>query len=427
MLGGSHGPTVVKCWRVANSPKTFESVAEAERRARKLLPKWLYGAVRGGNEQGLTLEDNMAAFRELRFVARVATGISGPREQATSALGQEISFPVILSSTGAQSSVHPDGEVGVARAAARAGTAVGVSSFASTPIEDIVAANPETFFQMFWLGSRDRMTTIVERARNARAKALIITLDYVFAHRKDWGTPVSLAHVPDAGPLTLAKYFAADAIRSPRWLMRWVQTGSLPSAAVPNLGTPGEPAPPFFGAFVEWMQTPAPTWPDLAWLREQWGGPFLVKGITHPDDARQAVEIGATAISVSNYGGSNLDSTPATIRCLPAVVEAVGDQIEVLIDGGIERGADVVKALALGARAVMIGRSFLWGLAVNGGDGVQNVLEILRAGIDETLNGIGRASIHDLVAHDVLVPPDFVVRGSPSLKPVSAGSGDGQA
>lgn len=401
-----------------NSVNTFESVAEAERRARKLLPKWLYAAVRGGNERGLTLEDNAVAFGELRFVARVATGLSGPREQATSALGQQLAFPVILSSAGTQSSVHPDGELGAARAAAGFGTMVGISSFASTPMEEIVEANPQAFFQMFWLGTRDRMAGLVERARNAGVKALVVTLDYVFAHRKDWGTPVSLAHIPNASPLTMARYFAADALSSPSWLMRFARAGSFPTASVPNLGELGQPAPAFFGAFAEWMQTPAPTWADLRWLREQWEGPFLVKGITHPDDARRAVDIGASAISVSNYGGSNLDGTPATIRCLPAVAEAVGDQVEVLLDGGVQRGSDVVKALALGARSVMIGRSFIWGLAVGGEAGVNNVLEILRAGVDETLNGIGRASIHDLVPRDVIVPSDFVVRGSSALEPV---------
>jgi L-lactate dehydrogenase (cytochrome) len=158
------------------------------------------------------------------------------------------------------------------------------------------------------------------------------------------------------------------------------------------------------------MMTPPPSWEDLAWLREAWGGPFMLKGVTHPDDARRAVEIGATAISVSNHGGNNLDGTPATIRNLPGVVAAVGDEIEIVIDGGFRRGSDVVKALALGARAAMIGRAYLWGLAANGEAGVANVLEIFRAGIEETLNALGRASIDDLVPEDILMPPGFTRR-----------------
>jgi isopentenyl diphosphate isomerase/L-lactate dehydrogenase-like FMN-dependent dehydrogenase len=155
------------------------------------------------------------------------------------------------------------------------------------------------------------------------------------------------------------------------------------------------------------MQTELPTWEDIAWLREQWDGPFCVKGIMHPDDARRAVDAGATAISVSNHGGNNLDGTPASIRALPGVVDAVGDGVEVLLDGGIRRGSDVVKALALGARTVLIGRVYLWGMAAGGEKGVANVLQILRSGIDEALLGLGRSSIHDLVPDDLIVPPDF--------------------
>jgi L-lactate dehydrogenase (cytochrome) len=155
------------------------------------------------------------------------------------------------------------------------------------------------------------------------------------------------------------------------------------------------------------MMTATPSWQDIAWLREQWDGPLLIKGITHPDDAVSAAEVGADAISVSNHGGNNVDGTPASIRALPGVVDAVGDRVEIVLDGGIRRGSDVVKALALGARAVMIGRAALWGLAASGEAGVSNVLEILRAGVDETLVGLGKASIHDLGPEDLLVPPGF--------------------
>jgi isopentenyl diphosphate isomerase/L-lactate dehydrogenase-like FMN-dependent dehydrogenase len=178
---------------------------------------------------------------------------------------------------------------------------------------------------------------------------------------------------------------------------------------VPNLGARDAQIPTFFGAYGQWMGSAPPTWADLAWLREQWGGPFMIKGITRPDDARRAVDVGATAISVSNHGGNNLDSTPATIRCLPGVADAVGDQIEVLLDGGIRRGSDVVKALALGAHAVMIGRAYLWGMAAGGERGVANVIEILRQGVSETLLGLGKASIHDLSPDDVIVPDGFAL------------------
>src|SRR6202034_1639797 len=176
----------------------------------------------------------------------------------------------------------------------------------------------------------------------------------------------------------------------PEYLARWIRSGALPDLGVPNLGARGAQIPTFFGAYGQWMGSAPPTWEDLAWLREQWGGPFMIKGITRPDDARRAVGIGATAISVSNHGGNNLDGTPAAIRLLPAIAAAVGDEVEVMLDGGIRRGSDVVKALALGARAVMIGRAQLWGLAAAGQSGVESVLDILRSGIDSTLLGLGR-------------------------------------
>src|SRR5581483_8655359 len=202
--------------------------------------------------------------------------------------------------------------------------------------------------------------------------------------------------------------YAPEVIRKPRWLAEWARTRTLPDLSVPNWGAAGEPAPTFFGAYGEWMTTPPPSWDELRWLREEWGGPFMLKGVMRIDDAKRAVDIGATAISVSNHGGNNLDGTPATIRALPPVAAAVGTEIEVLIDGGVRRGGDVVKALALGARAVMIGRAYLWGLAANGQAGVENVLDILRNGIDSALLGLGRSAVSELTPADVLAPPGFM-------------------
>ncbi len=172
---------------------------------------------------------------------------------------------------------------------------------------------------------------------------------------------------------------------------------------------PGAPAPTFFGVYGEWMQTPPPSWEDVAWIKQQWGGPFMVKGVTRVDDAKRAIDCGADAISVSNHGGNNLDGTPATIRCLPAIADAVHDQVEILLDGGIRRGSDVVKALALGARAVMIGRAYLWGLGANGQAGVENVLDVLRGGIDSALMGLGVKSVHDLDRSCVLMKDTFAL------------------
>jgi L-lactate dehydrogenase (cytochrome) len=380
----------------------FETVAEAERRAKKRLPTSVYKALVAGAEEGTTLTDNRRAFAELGFIPRVATGLPGQRELATTVMGEELAFPVVVSPTGVQA-VHPEGELPVARAAAAAGIAIGLSSFASRSIEEVVEANPAAFLQVYWLGDRDRIGRLLERARDAGAKGIIVTLDWSFAHRRDWGSPT----IPEKLDLKTMAKMAPEALRRPRWLGGWLRSGALPDLTTPNLAEAGAESPTFFGAYGQWYMTPQPTWEDLEWLRQTWGGPLLLKGIYHPEDARRAVDIGATAISVSNHGGNNLDGTPATIRQLPAIVDAVGDQIEVLLDGGVRRGSDVVKALALGARAVLIGRAYLWGLAANGEAGVGNVLEILRAGVDETLVGIGRSSVHDLVPGDVVTPAGF--------------------
>jgi heme/flavin dehydrogenase (mycofactocin system) len=380
----------------------FESVAEAQRRARKRLPASVYSALMAGSERGQTREDNVAAFAELGFAPHVA-GNPAQRDLSTTVLGQPISLPVIISPTGAQA-VHPDGEVAVARAAAARGTVMGLSSFGSKPVEDVVAANPQTFFQIYWCGSRDQILARMERARKAGAAGLILTLDWTFSHSRDWGSP----QIPDKIDLRAALQHAPEVLRRPRWLASFARTGKLPDLTVPNMALPDGPAPTFFSAYGEWMQTPPPTWADVAWLREQWAAPFLLKGVSRVDDAKRAVDAGVTGISVSNHGGNNVDGTPATIRALPAIAEAVGGEIEVLLDGGVRRGSDVVKALALGARAVMIGRAYLWGLAANGQAGVENVLDIFRNGVDSTLLGLGRSSVRELTPDDVLIPPGFV-------------------
>jgi L-lactate dehydrogenase (cytochrome)/glycolate oxidase len=376
-------------------------VAVAQRRAKQRLPPSVYSALLAGSERGTTYRDNMAAFGEIGFAPHVAD-LPAKRDQATTVLGQDISLPVIISPTGVQA-VHPDGEVAVARAAAARGTAMGLSSFASKPIEEVVAANPQTFFQMYWMGSKDSMLAQMARAREAGAQGLIVTLDWSFSHGRDWGSP----WIPERLDLKAMARFAPEGITHPRWLLAFAKTRKLPDLTTPNITAVGEQAPTFFGAYGQWMQTPPPTWDDVQWMREQWGGPFLLKGISRIDDAKRAVDAGVHAISVSNHGGNNLDGTPATIRILPAIAEAVGDQVEVLLDGGVRRGSDVVKAVALGARAVMIGRAYLWGLAAGGQAGVENVLDVLKGGIDSALLGLGRSSIHDLTPEDVLLPEGF--------------------
>jgi heme/flavin dehydrogenase (mycofactocin system) len=383
----------------------FESVAVAQQRAKKRLPAPVYAALVAGSERGLTISDNEAAFGEIGFAPHVA-GQSATRSMTTSVMGQELSLPVMISPTGVQA-VHPDGEVAVARAAAARGTVMGLSNFASKSIEEVMAVNPSTFFQMYWTGDRDVMIQRMDRARAAGAKGLIATLDWSFSMGRDWGSP----EIPEKVDLKTMVRVAPSVARKPRWLYEFAKTGALPDLTVPNLAPPGGAAPTFFGAYYEWMTTPPPSWEDVAWMREQWaqvsGMPFMLKGVCRVDDALRAVDAGVTAISVSNHGGNNLDGTPASIRMLKPVSDAVGDQVEVLLDGGIRRGSDVVKALALGARAVMIGRAYLWGLAANGQTGVENVLDILRGGIDSSLLGMGLSSIDELHPDLFAIPDGF--------------------
>jgi heme/flavin dehydrogenase (mycofactocin system) len=382
----------------------FETVAVAQRRAARRLPKSVYGALIAGSEKGLSARDNLESFDQLGFAPHVA-GLSATRGMAMTVMGQSLSMPVIISPTGVQA-VHPEGELAVARAAANRGVAMGLSSFASKSVEEVAAANGQTFFQLYWSGDRDTLVRRIERAKAAGAKGIIVTLDWSFSNGRDWGSP----WIPEKIDLKAALKLAPEVIVKPKWLWAFARTGRLPDLTAPNMAKPGESAPTFFGAYYEWMQTPPPSWDDIAWLRAQWDGPFMVKGVSRVDDAKRVVDLGATALSVSNHGGNNLDGTPAPIRALPAVVDSVGDRIEVVMDGGVRRGSDVVKALALGARAVMIGRAYLWGLAANGQAGVENVLDVLRGGIDSTLLALGKSSIDELSRDDVVAPDGFYRR-----------------
>ena len=384
--------------------KWFETVAIAQQRAERRLPKSVYGALVAGSEKGLSSKDNTASFDELGFAPHVA-GLSNDRSMAITIMGQSVSMPVLISPTGVQA-VYPEGEVAVARAAANRGVAMGLSSFASRSVEDVCAVNNQVLFQMYWSGNRDQMLQRIERAKSAGAKGLILTLDWSFANGRDWGSP----WIPDTIDAKAVMKLAPQVLARPQWLWSFAKTGHFPSLTTPNMAAPGEKAPTFFGAYYEWMQSTLPSWTDVEWLRSQWSGPFMVKGVSRVDDAKRVVDLGATALSVSNHGGNNLDGTPAPLRALPAVVDAVGDQIEVLLDGGVRRGSDVVKALALGANAVMIGRAYLWGLAVAGQGGVENVLDVLRSGIDSALLGLGKSDVKELDRTDVVAPSDFFRR-----------------
>jgi heme/flavin dehydrogenase (mycofactocin system) len=388
--------------------KPIESFAEAQRIAKRRMPRAVYTALISGNESGATIKQNPEAFSEIGWLPRVAreTPEEQPlkRELTTKSLGIDLSMPVLAGPAGAQA-INPEAEVAVAKAAKAAGTAIGLSSFATKPMEEVAAANPNWLYQLYWTGTRDDILWRIDRAKKAGAKALIVTLDATGGGlgRRDWGSPT----IPAQVDLQAVFRFAPMALSRPAWIMKFLANGGIPQLSVPNSANHAGHDPAFAEIYAQLMSTPVPTWSDVQWLREQWNGPFVVKGLYRGEEAKRAVDIGADAIVVSNHGGNNLDSSYASIRVLPAVARAVKGQAEVWFDGGIRRGMDVAKALALGADVVLVGRLWIFGLAAGGQQGVQDMLEMIRDGLHWSLVGLGHRSIRDLNPDDIVAPDGF--------------------
>lgn len=380
--------------------RVMESVAEAEYLARKRLPKSVYKSLIAGTEAAATTVDNTAAFKEVEL-APIVIGQPSTLNTTVTVMGQTLPFPVLISPTGVQA-VHPAGEVAIARAAKSRGTLMSLSTFSAKPLEEVGAVAP-FLFQLYWVGSRDEVAARIERARAAGAVGLILTTDFSFSMMRDSGSPAT----PESLTFGSALRFGPEAVCRPRWLARYLIKGTLPDLKAPNLRHADGTIPTFLAGMTEWQASNHPTWEDVSWAREYWGGPFMLKGVTRVDDALRAVDAGCSAISVSNHGGNNLDTTPATLRCLPPIAEAINGQIEVLLDGGIRRGSDIAKAIALGADAVMTGRATLWGLAAKGQQGVEEVLDLLRAGLETTMCGLNASSLAELTPDRLHVPDGF--------------------
>jgi heme/flavin dehydrogenase (mycofactocin system) len=393
---------------MAFAHKAIETVDEAHRKAKKVLPKDVYSALQAGSDGGATMKGNLNAFEEIGMIPRVGAEIPSSLDLTATFMGQPIELPVVIAPAAAFA-MHPDGEAGVARAAERAGTAIGLSNVASVPIEEVTRENSRSFAQLYWSGGREVVAERVERFRRAGVKGLIFTMDLSAArvayNPRDCGSPV----YPDGINLaTLVKY-APMAAGNPTWFLRYAKRRSLPGLEAPNMARTGGPVPTLVGALHEWLQSSVPTWEDVAWLSDLWGGQLMVKGIAAADDARRAVDAGATAIGVSNHGGNNLDTTPSPLRFLPSVVSAVGDRAEVTFDSGVRRGTDVLKALALGASSVMIGRPWFYGLAADGERGVFEVLDTFRGTIERALIGLGKSSISEVTVDDLVIPEGFII------------------
>jgi isopentenyl diphosphate isomerase/L-lactate dehydrogenase-like FMN-dependent dehydrogenase len=383
----------------------IQSVADARYFAERRVPAGIFQMFEAGSGSNVTMRENRRAFEEVLFRPRVAV-FHRERELRTTVLGHQISMPVIVSSVGFLKTGHQDGEAGVARAAGAAGTIQFVSGVTNTPIEEIMAAaTGPVFYQLYYIGGRDASASIIERAKAAGVSGLVLIADTPTTARPRDRLYPERRSLPTAVTLREAVRFAPQALTTPRWLVDFVRAGSQEPQVAMGLRPDGSPMRLFEGIEKIYQQTPA--WEDVPWIRRRWDGPLVIKGILTVEDARRAVDEGADAIVVSNHGGNVLDGDVPTLPVLPEIVDAVGGEIEVLMDSGVRRGTDVVKALALGAKAVLLGRAYVYALLAAGEPGVRHMLELFRQQIDEALAFLGVASIDHLDSSYLELPPSW--------------------
>jgi isopentenyl diphosphate isomerase/L-lactate dehydrogenase-like FMN-dependent dehydrogenase len=371
--------------------------------ARRRLPKAVFDYLDGGAEGEVTLRENCRVFEDVTFRPRHA--VAHPNcELRTRVLGFNLSLPFLLAPVGYSRLMHPGGEVVAARAGGAAGTAYILSTISGHKLEDVKASSSgPVFYQLYLMGGRGAAEAVIERARVAGFSALVVTID----------TPVSGMRERDfrngtkeliSGGLLAKIPFIPHLLSHPGWLISFLRDGGLPG--LPNVVIPGQ-GPMTLVDIGAALASAAVTWADLGWIRQHWGGPIVVKGVLTGDDARRAIDEGAAAVVVSNHGGRQLDCVPASLRALPEVVKAANGQVEVLMDGGIRRGTDVIKAICLGARAVLCGRAYAYGLAAAGEAGVTRAIEILRTDVERTLRLLGCPSITALDRSYVNVPKSW--------------------
>jgi isopentenyl diphosphate isomerase/L-lactate dehydrogenase-like FMN-dependent dehydrogenase len=368
------------------------NIADLRRMARRRLPPVVFDYIDGGAEDEITLRANERAFADVTFRPRQCVDTPNP-DLRTTVLGTTLDVPFLLAPLGFCRMFYPRGESVAASEAHAAGTAYILSTFSGQRLEDVRAdTNGPLWYQLYVPGGRAVAEAAIARARAAGYTVLVVTID----------TPVSGMRERDirrgAGPLLKGDVGAMlphiwQLATHPRWVMGYLADGA--PRVFPNVELPGVGAMPCGDTGVLLAQTNV-TWKDLAWIRDAWRGPMVVKGVHTGDVARQAVDAGADAVVVSNHGGRQLDGVAASIRALPEVVAAVGDRVDVLMDGGIRRGADIVKARCLGARAVLIGRAYGWALGAAGRPGVARAIAILKADLIRTMRLLGCASMKEL-------------------------------
>jgi isopentenyl diphosphate isomerase/L-lactate dehydrogenase-like FMN-dependent dehydrogenase len=382
----------------------LRTVDDARGLARRALPRVVFDYVDGAAEAEHTMRANVDAFEEVGFVARMAVpGLTIAPSLSTTVLGHEVALPVLLAPVGFTRAMSPGGDVAGARAATAKGTLFTLSSMSGHTMEEVVAAaDGPTWFQLYGLGGRAGAEQLVRRARELGFTALVVTVDTPIPGNRERDLHHGVT-MPLRVTRETATRFAPQALVRPGWLYRFARDGfSMDLAMAKGLGTPEQPMS-IDEAVVSWVLSPI-TWDDFGWIRDAFGGPVLAKGVVSAADARRAVDAGASGVIVSNHGGRQLDGVPAALVALDDVVREVGAEVEVLMDGGVRRGADVAKAVAMGARAVLVGRPWAWGLAAAGQPGVERILEILRAELDRTLRLLGVGSVTELDRTMVRVP-----------------------
>jgi L-lactate dehydrogenase (cytochrome) len=342
-------------------------IADLANIAYKRLPTGVVGYLDGGGEDEWTLRRNRAAFGGIELVPRHLRDMSDV-DTETTVLGIRVPAPIILSPTGGPRLFHPEGELAVARAARHAGLPYGVSTLSTQPIEAIAEAaqGSPLWFQLYVWGDRSTARELVRRARDAGYRALLLSADTTVRSKRDRELRRGI-ELPNP---QLTVRTVLDGVLHPAWSWDFLTS---PGISFPNLSTN---APASREQFQQ-MFDGTVSWQDLEWIRQEWDGPIAIKGILREEDAREAADRGIDAVIVSNHGGRQLDHVPATLEVLPDIVEAVGDRVEVLFDSGIRRGSDILTALSLGARAVLIGRAHLYGLAAAGEAGVRHAIDIL--------------------------------------------------
>ncbi|MGA8439167.1 MAG: alpha-hydroxy acid oxidase [Candidatus Sulfotelmatobacter sp.] len=388
--------------RSVASPRVV-SIEDFRPIARQRVPKPVFDYLDGGAEGEVTLRENCRVFNDVTFRPRHAVAIE-QCNLCTRVLGFDLSLPFLLAPVGYSRLMHPGGEVVAARAAGRAGTAYILSTISGHKLEDVKAGSTgPVFYQLYLMGGRGAAEAVIERARVAGFSGLVVTIDTPVSGIRERDYRNGMKELISGGPLEKLPYLP-QILSRPGWLVSFLLDGGVPP--LPNVVVPGKGPMPLIDVAAALAES-AVTWADLKWIRELWKGPIVVKGVLTGDDARRSIDEGAAAISVSNHGGRQLDGVPPSLRALPEVVKAVNGRIEVLMDGGIRRGTDIAKAISMGARAVLCGRAYAYGLAAAGEAGVDRAIEILRADLDRTLRLLGCRSIAELDHSYVNVPQSW--------------------